>query len=159
MSAFSLVIFVGILTSFRKMLWKFPILKFTGEFRLYHFFLHSSSKMSMREWFLHFTTHPKKGLPLSARGSYFEYSPADIYLVKVNKRNTRTRYEICSKLAIKTQELRHWCFYCYQCFIIDICFINVAATNIGYFVTNKFSRSLVHKINFTSIRLLVFKLA
>ena len=93
--------------SFRKMLWKFPILKFTGEFRRYHFFLNSSPKMSMREWFLHFTTHPKKGLPVSARGSYFEYSPADIYLLKVNKRNTRTRYEIYSKLAIKTQELHH----------------------------------------------------
>ena len=30
--------------------------------------------------------------------------PAGIYLFKVNNRNTRTRYEICSKLAIKTPE-------------------------------------------------------
>ena len=30
--------------------------------------------------------------------------PADIYLVKVNSRNTRTRCEICSTLAIKIPE-------------------------------------------------------
>ena len=30
--------------------------------------------------------------------------PAGIYLLKVNKRNGRTRYEICSKLTIKTPE-------------------------------------------------------
>ena len=34
--------------------------------------------------------------------------PAGIYLVKVNNRNTRTRYEICSKLTIKIPERRHW---------------------------------------------------
>ena len=34
--------------------------------------------------------------------------PADIYLLKVNNRNTRTRCEICSKLTIKTPERRHW---------------------------------------------------
>ena len=31
-----------------------------------------------------------------------------IYLAKVNNRNTRTRWEICSKLTIKTPERRHW---------------------------------------------------
>ena len=35
-------------------------------------------------------------------------TPAGIYLLKVNKRNTRTRYEICSKLAIKIPERHHW---------------------------------------------------
>ena len=30
-----------------------------------------------------------------------------IYLLKVNYRNTRTKYEICSKLTIKTPERRH----------------------------------------------------
>ena len=35
-------------------------------------------------------------------------SPAGIYLVKVNKRNTRTRCEICSKVTKKTPEGRHW---------------------------------------------------
>ena len=33
--------------------------------------------------------------------------PAGIYLLKVNNRNTRTRCEICSKLAINTPERRH----------------------------------------------------
>ena len=31
----------------------------------------------------------------------------DIYLLKVNNRNTRTRFEICSKLTIKTKVLYH----------------------------------------------------
>ena len=31
-----------------------------------------------------------------------------IYLLKVNNRNTRTRFEICSKLTIKTPERRQW---------------------------------------------------
>ena len=34
--------------------------------------------------------------------------PVDIYLLKVNNRNIRTRYEIFSKLTIKTQERRQW---------------------------------------------------
>ena len=34
--------------------------------------------------------------------------PAVVYLLKVNKRNTITRCEICSKLTIKTSERRHW---------------------------------------------------
>ena len=29
-------------------------------------------------------------------------NPVGIYILKVNNRNTRTRYEICSKLTIKT---------------------------------------------------------
>ena len=32
----------------------------------------------------------------------------DIYLLKVNNRNTRIRCEICSKLTIKTPARRHW---------------------------------------------------
>ena len=35
------------------------------------------------------------------------FSPTDIYLLKVNNRNTRTRCEICSKLTIKIPERRH----------------------------------------------------
>ena len=34
--------------------------------------------------------------------------PASIYLLKVNNRNTRKRYKLCSKLTIKTPEQRHW---------------------------------------------------
>ena len=35
-------------------------------------------------------------------------NPAGIYLLKINKKNTRTRCEICSKLTIKTPERRYW---------------------------------------------------
>ena len=35
-------------------------------------------------------------------------NPANIYLLKVNKRNTRKRCEICSKLTVKTPERRQW---------------------------------------------------
>ena len=34
--------------------------------------------------------------------------PAGIYMVKVNKRNIRTRCEICSELTIKRPEQRQW---------------------------------------------------
>ena len=34
--------------------------------------------------------------------------PADIYLLKVNNRNTREKCEICSKLTIKIPEQRQW---------------------------------------------------
>ena len=36
------------------------------------------------------------------------YIPADIYLLKINNKNNRTRCEICSKLTIKTPERRQW---------------------------------------------------
>ena len=35
-------------------------------------------------------------------------NPAGTYMFNVNNRNTRTRYEICSKLAIKTPQRRQW---------------------------------------------------
>ena len=34
--------------------------------------------------------------------------PAGNYMFKVNNRNTRTRWEICSKLTIKAPERRYW---------------------------------------------------
>ena len=37
-----------------------------------------------------------------------QLSPAGNYMFKVNNRNTRTRYEICLKLIVKTPEWRHW---------------------------------------------------
>ena len=38
--------------------------------------------------------------------------PVDIYLFKVNNRNTRARCEIYSTSTIKTSERRHWrCFF------------------------------------------------
>ena len=35
-------------------------------------------------------------------------NPANIYMLKVNNGNSRKRYEICSKLAIKTPGRRQW---------------------------------------------------
>ena len=35
-------------------------------------------------------------------------NPTEIYLFQVNNANTKTMCEICSKLAIKTPERRHW---------------------------------------------------
>ena len=40
--------------------------------------------------------------------SSWKHNPADIYLLKVSNRNTRTICKICSKLAIKTPERRQW---------------------------------------------------
>ena len=34
--------------------------------------------------------------------------PTNIFLCKVNNRNTRKRFEICSKLILKTPERRQW---------------------------------------------------
>ena len=48
------------------------------------------------------TIFPKEG-----NAAVFK-NPAGIYLLKVNNRNTRTRYEICSKLTIKILERRQW---------------------------------------------------
>ena len=39
-------------------------------------------------------------------GHYSQSNPAGIYLLKVNIRNTRTRFEICPKLITKTPERR-----------------------------------------------------
>ena len=37
--------------------------------------------------------------------------PVVVYLFKVNNKNTRTMFEICSKLTIKTLEWRQWRHY------------------------------------------------
>ena len=39
-------------------------------------------------------------------------NPAIIYVLTVNNRNTRTRFETCPKLTIKTPEQHHWRRYC-----------------------------------------------
>ena len=39
---------------------------------------------------------------------HFSMIPAGIYLLEVNNRNTRIRYEICSKLTIERSERRQW---------------------------------------------------
>ena len=43
--------------------------------------------------------------------------PANIYLLKVNNKNIRKRWEICSKLTIRTPERCHW--HCSGGFIIN----------------------------------------
>ena len=50
--------------------------------------------------------------------------PANIYLFKVNNRNTTKMCEICSKLTIKTPEQRHG--HCFGAFIIDFEKVNVS---------------------------------
>ena len=44
-------------------------------------------------------------------GEYESHIPANIYVFKVNNRNTRTRCEIYSKLTIKTPKTSFCCFY------------------------------------------------
>ena len=53
-----------------------------------------------------YITEYKQGLPFLATLSFSSQIPADIYLFKVNNRNTTKRYEICPKLTIKTPERR-----------------------------------------------------
>ena len=48
----------------------------------------------------HFSTDPKKAT------EFLKYTPSNIYLLKVNSRNTRERCEMYSKLPIKTPERR-----------------------------------------------------
>ena len=38
--------------------------------------------------------------------------PAGIYLLKVNDRNSRKKFKICSKLTINTPLASFWCLYC-----------------------------------------------
>ena len=54
--------------------------------------------------------HPMRALfkiPRLTEFNIFTNIPTDIYLFKVNNRNTRKSCEICSKLTIKTPERRH----------------------------------------------------
>ena len=56
---------------------------------------------------------------LSFPKNQFTDFPTNIYLLKVNYRNTRKRCELCSELIIKTSEWHQcscsvfWCFYCW----------------------------------------------
>ena len=43
--------------------------------------------------------------------------PASMYLLKVNNRNTRTRWDICSKLAIKIPGQYQW--HCFGVFTVN----------------------------------------
>ena len=41
--------------------------------------------------------------------SRIRHYPAGNYMFKVNNRDSRTRFEICSQLTIKTSERHLWC--------------------------------------------------
>ena len=47
--------------------------------------------------------NPCSGISYSVKPNHM---PAGIYLLKGNNRNTRTEYEVCSKLTTKTPERR-----------------------------------------------------
>ena len=51
------------------------------------------------------------------QGKIYFSIPAEKYMFKVNNRNIRTRFEICSKLTIKTPE--RCCWHCSGVFIIN----------------------------------------
>ena len=54
---------------------------------------------------------------LIAPNKFQMHATAGIYLLKVNNRNSRTRFEICSKLTIKTPERCQLC--CSDIFIVN----------------------------------------
>ena len=70
----------------------------TSHLFLTGFYMKRNSRM---KWVKPFHTNAPFLYPLKT-------FPAGIYLLKVNKRNSRIRCEICSKLTIKTSEGRHW---------------------------------------------------
>ena len=66
--------------------------------------------------------------------------PADIYLFKVNTKNTKAMCEICSKLTIKTPKRLYWRFsgvfdalngfhIFFWCFPVGICLLKVNNSN------------------------------
>ena len=61
---------------------------------------------------------------------------ANIYLFKIDNKNTRKRCEICSKLTIKTTERRHWPRIYFTSFsivsIVDFEQLNVRSCTIWY---------------------------
>ena len=54
-----------------------------------------------------FSTRSQTSVLILTKFEQINYPP-DIYMFKVNNKNTRTSCEICSKLTIKTPERRQW---------------------------------------------------
>ena len=52
--------------------------------------------------------------------------PANIYLLKVNYKNTKKKCEICSKLTIEIPELHHWC-------LSDVFIVNLQHVSHNFF--------------------------
>ena len=67
-------------------------------------------KYSFGDWWLSVYSKPTVA---SCFGKY----PVNIYLFKINNRNTRKRCQKCLKLTIKTPERRHW--YHFGVFIVN----------------------------------------
>ena len=63
--------------------------------------LEKKKHVSFQSMFDNFSTLCMKGL-------FFRSIPTGNYMFKISNRNTRTRFEICSDLTIKTPEWRHW---------------------------------------------------
>ena len=91
-------------------------------------------------------------------------NPFGIYLLKVNNRNTSTRYEICSKLTIKTSERRQWrrCFHCqlwtYFTSWSSVSIVNFEQVNAGWIALshNGYSINVANCEIFRKIRWLIF---
>ena len=80
--------------------------------RTSHLTISSEKNGEILAWYRHEILY-WKCMPLVSRFTnylycwiYSSYIPADIYLLKVDNRNTRTGFEICLKLTIKTPERR-----------------------------------------------------
>ena len=65
----------------------------------------NSSKVVTKFFIINIQTYSKH-LRMFTSDTYFHL--ANIHLFKFHKRNTRKRYELCSKLIIKTPELRQY---------------------------------------------------
>ena len=63
-----------------------------------------------------FSKWGSNGYSWKVPSQYFDSLPANIYLFKPNKRNTRKRCEICSKLTLKTLERHQWRFTLFHTF-------------------------------------------
>ena len=82
---------------------------FTVQLQIQIFSTCIASVQSSKFWFSSLPFHFRAFLVvLSQLLLHSCLSPAGIYLLKVNNRNTRARCEICSKLTINTPERRHW---------------------------------------------------
>ena len=76
------------------------------------FFFFCERLLSVLEWTSCIFTKKRvctllRTLIIDSKSSSKTSNPACIYMLKVNNRNTRTRYEICSKLTIKIPERSH----------------------------------------------------
>ena len=74
--------------------------------------------------------------------------PADIYLLKVNNRNTRTRREICSKLTIKITERRQW--HRFGVFIVN--FEHISHLSLVFLLSDMTKKFFLSGFSFTTIQ-------